>query len=645
MPSNAVRLSDFGSGIGTFGAVLQVDNTNKRIGIGTTNPQSTLQVGVGITMDGAAGVITATKFVGPMEGTLTGNISGTAAGLSGTPDITINNITGVAATFTGVVSYEDVNNVDSVGVVTARAGLNVVGGGATVTGVSTFFDTVRVGSAITLGSSSGIVTATTFSGALTGNVTGNISGGTVSGSTGTFTGDVDIADKIVHTGDADTAIRFPAANTFTAETAGSERLRITSSGRVVVGNDTERNNYDNGSVTSNLLHVERTAASGNAGISICANAETAADAGAIIYMGRTSANSNGGNTIVEDDDLIGRISFQGADGSQLVEAASIKVDVDGTPGANDMPGRIEFHTTPDGSAGATERLRIDSSGRLLIGETTSTSAGSIQAKTQIVSSDFNAALAIRRNQNSDGAPALIFFKNRGTSNSSNTVVQDDDGLGNIRFFGNDGTDFAEGAMISARVDGTPGSNDMPGALEFKTSADGAEAPVVKFTVHSTGDCTVNDGNLVIGTNGHGIDFSADGNVGGMTSELLDDYEEGTFTPTATNFTVSGTSTLTGQYVKIGRQVTIGIKFANTGTIAHATSAFIGGLPFSMASGTEAHGLIGMLDNNNSTAFDSNKSGTQCKLDGEGGSRFFPGSFTTTSSGGQLLFGGTYISAA
>ena len=64
--SNATRLSDFGSGIGTAGAVIQVDNANKRVGIGTTNPSAMLSVGPGdaILMDGDAGVITATSFEG-----------------------------------------------------------------------------------------------------------------------------------------------------------------------------------------------------------------------------------------------------------------------------------------------------------------------------------------------------------------------------------------------------------------------------------------------------------------------------------------------------------------------------------------------------------------------------------------------------
>mgnify|MGYP003126345048 CR=1 FL=1 len=101
--------------------------------------------GVGLTGAGGiniTGVATAGSFVG--------NVTGNATGLSGTPNITVGNITassgdlsvrnitGVAATFTGVLTYEDVTSVDSVGIVTARGGLNVVGGGATVTGIATF---------------------------------------------------------------------------------------------------------------------------------------------------------------------------------------------------------------------------------------------------------------------------------------------------------------------------------------------------------------------------------------------------------------------------------------------------------------------------------------------------------------------------
>ena len=97
----------------------------------------------------STGIVTATTFVGA----LTGNASGTAGGLTGSPDITINNLVGVAATFSGVVTYEDVTNIDSVGIVTAGGGLYV---GRTSIG-ATF---TTAGDAIL----AGVVTATSFSG-------------------------------------------------------------------------------------------------------------------------------------------------------------------------------------------------------------------------------------------------------------------------------------------------------------------------------------------------------------------------------------------------------------------------------------------------------------------------------------------------
>ena len=101
--------------------------------------------------DGAVvtGVTTSTSF----SGSLTGNASGSsgscsgnsatattatnAQGLTGTPDITVRNIIGVGATLSGVLTYEDVTNIDSVGIVTARTGIKVLAGGANIVGVTT----------------------------------------------------------------------------------------------------------------------------------------------------------------------------------------------------------------------------------------------------------------------------------------------------------------------------------------------------------------------------------------------------------------------------------------------------------------------------------------------------------------------------
>ena len=89
---------------------------------------------------------------------------------------------------------------------------------------------------------------------------------------------------------------------------------------------------------------------------------TDTSAGAILRLAKSRATSIGSQTIVESDDELGRISFLGTDGSVYRNAAVISAEVDGTPGSSDMPGRIVFKTTPDGSSSPSERMRIASNG-------------------------------------------------------------------------------------------------------------------------------------------------------------------------------------------------------------------------------------------------------------------------------------------
>jgi len=89
-----------------------------------------------------------------------------------------------------------------------------------------------------------------------------------------------------------------------------------------------------------------------------------------VTLAKTRAASNGGATVVQSDENLGSIYFEGADGTNLVPAARIFAAVDGTPGTNDMPGRLAFSTTADGASSPTERMRIDSSGNVGIGTVT-----------------------------------------------------------------------------------------------------------------------------------------------------------------------------------------------------------------------------------------------------------------------------------
>jgi len=117
-----------------------------------------------------------------------------------------------------------------------------------------------------------------------------------------------------------------------------------------------------------------------------------------------------------------------------------------------------------------------------------------------------------------------------------------------------------------------------------------------------GDATLQNGNLVIGTAGKGIDFTQDPNPGGMTSELLDDYEEGAWTPNqGSGLTVVGAFSSAGTYTKVGRQVTINGSVAGATSIAGASGgAICTNLPFTVSnaiSPTASAGSVGIANVN------------------------------------------------
>ena len=251
----------------------------------------------------------------------------------------------------------------------------------------------------------------------------------------------------------------------------SEQMRIDSSGRLLVGTDT--------SVAPNRLFQ----VSGS-NMSICAN--TSDNDGVTVDYIKSRNTSYGSNTVVQSGDTIAKIQFRGDDGSDyLTQAAQIKAEVDGTPGSNDMPGRLVFLTTADGASTPTERLRIDSSGRLLVGVTSSVSAGSsASAILQVEHAGGNVTGSFYCTADTTQGGTLVLGHGRG---SATGVLQDDDTIGDIRFAAADGTDLqTQGARIAAEVDGTPGSNDMPARLLFSTCSDGQSSPTERMRIDSSG---------------------------------------------------------------------------------------------------------------------------------------------------------------
>jgi hypothetical protein len=237
-------------------------HTLSNVGIGTTNPTSALTV----TGDGTfTGVVTATTFVGALTGTatsttnipnLTGDIisNGTSASL-GSFTSTALRIALTSSTGTGDAVFATSPTFATPALGTPASGTltnctfptlnqNTTGTAGGLTGTPDITVGVATASRLNVGTSGTVITTTTV---------GLVGIGTTNPTTALdVNGDVTIADKIIHGGDTNTAIRFPAADTVSIETAGSERLRITSAGLVGIGT----------SVPDSLLEVRDSTSSG-----------------------------------------------------------------------------------------------------------------------------------------------------------------------------------------------------------------------------------------------------------------------------------------------------------------------------------------------------------------------------------------------
>ena len=298
-------------------------------------------------------------------------------------------------------------------------------------------------------------------------------------------------------------------------TAGTERMRIDSSGRLLVGTTSA---VDTGATSS--LQVVNTST-------------------AIIALARNDSSISAGNDL-------GAIRFYGNDGGSYQQCAEIVAEADGAHANNDKPSRLVFSTTADSGSSPTERMRIDSNGVLISSHATinggviGTNGNELRLQSDInangnpftsfyigssermridssgrmlhgVSASVNVANLAGDLQVHDDTSAISAagFANTGTScgylalgksrsttvGTPGTVVQSGDILGEIRFAGDDGTDLvSQGARISAQVDGTPGSNDMPGRLVFSTTADGASSPSERMRITSNGNIGFIGGN-------------------------------------------------------------------------------------------------------------------------------------------------------
>jgi hypothetical protein len=184
------------------------------------------------------------------------------------------------------------------------------------------------------------------------------------------------APSIAIEGNENTGVYSPGVNQLAVSTGGAERARVDSGGRLLVGTSTLRQSRLGVSAYQTQFQLESNDT--QTGLAASRFNDTINSSFFNLQKGRGTIASP---AAVIANDVTGTIVFSGWDGSNWSNTAFIESEVDGTPGANDMPGRLVFATTADGVATPTERMRITSAGLVGIGTTSPTTLLDVNADT------------------------------------------------------------------------------------------------------------------------------------------------------------------------------------------------------------------------------------------------------------------------
>ena len=443
----------------------------------------------------------------------TGNIIAIKADYSG--DVSIG----------GTLTYEDVTNIDSVGLITARNGIKVddlgvqVGTGATIDGATntlTFLtngsERLRVTSAglvgigtdspsstLTLDNASGAELGFDYAGASHGTINVNsaamyVRAGTgkllILGANGTESARITSAGQMgLGTNDPNSyggSVKLAVANT--SGTCGLSIVSATNGdGNLYYADGTSgdaayrgfiRYNHTTDQFRIGVAGAEklRISSDGNVGIknTVAATIDAVNSAGTLVVGDGSSAE---GITIYTSDSTSGELAF-----------------ADATSGSGTQRGRIIYAHGDNSmriSTNGSEVMRLDSSGRLLIGATSSEAFNGTPSALQIEgASDATTRISLYRTANDNGSSVLVFAKARNTAHAQ---LQNNDTIGKIEWYGADGNDTNQrAAIIAAEVDAAPTGNDMPGRIVFSTTPDGTATPVERMRI-------TNSGKLLLGT--------------------------------------------------------------------------------------------------------------------------------------------------